>query len=188
MTSAVEDEKPGSVTQLLNAWEVGEALAENRLMDEVYDDLRRIAANQLRKRPRRKQETTELVNEAYLRLQQQNRVHWKCRKQFFSVAARIIRRVIVDTERHHAAARRDQAQDVPLDTIHARCPRDFPRWHAFCDALDRLAVEQPDAAKVIEYKYFIGLKGKEIAELMEISEGRVSQLWNEGKMALRTMA
>ena len=104
------------VTALLLAWGQGEDAARSQLVDAVYDELRRVAQRRLRaERANHSLTPTALVHEAYLRLVDQRRVQWRNRAQFFAIAARLMRRILVDRARARAAAKRDGGQTIALD-------------------------------------------------------------------------
>src|SRR5688572_7531073 len=144
------------VTQLLRAWSAGNPDAQEQLLPLVYDELRRRAAGQLRRdRKGHTLQPTALVHEAYLRLLGQREVDWQCRMHFFALASRMMRRVLVDHARAHAAAKRpDGTLRVILeDDLASVAPRG-------CDvllldqALSELAQLDQRQGSIVELSYF----------------------------------
>lgn len=170
---------PSSVTEVLIAAGRGEDEAVNRLWTIVYDELRRIAHHQLlSERNKRMLSTTALVHEAYLRLVDDKAVEWKSRAHFFGIASRVMRRVIVDNARKHCAQKRgggvpeesfDEARFVPENRIQEVLDLD--------EALTSLEAINERWSKVVECKYFGGLKEEEIAGILEVSVRTVERDW-----------
>src|SRR5262245_22616866 len=164
------------VTRLLQAWSAGDTQAEEALLPLVYNELRRRAANHLR-RDRRDHtlQPTALVHEAYLRLLGQ-RADWRSRTHFFALASRMMRRILVDYARARAAARRPDAMlrvtlDGELASIHPRG----------CDLLllDQALAELADLdarqGSFVELRYFGGLTEEEVAGAMSVSRSTVAR-------------
>ncbi len=147
-------------------------------MARVYKPLRRIAANQLRQeRGDHTLQTAALVNEAYLRLVDQKRVDWRDRVHFFAVAARIMRRVLLDHARRQGTAKRGGGCLVlGLDAADvAVAPRtDLLELDR---ALDALGQAKPDLARLVELRYFGGLTKHELATVLEIAPATVTRRW-----------
>lgn len=168
------------ITALLVAWENGDDEALRRLAVAVYDDLRRLAAAQMRnERADHTLQPTALVNEAFLRLQGQRRRAWKERRQFFAVSARIMRHVLVD----HARARRAGKRGSGATRLDVTALADVAAPGAGVDvlgldeALERLARLKPRLAKVVELRFFGGLGVDEAAELLGCSARTVKRDW-----------
>ena len=172
----------GEITELLSGIGGGDADVQERLFNLIYDDLHRMAAAQLRKRPERSLCPTELVGEAYLRLVQQRFASVSDRTHFFSIAARVLRRVLVDHARARLAQKRggDARQQVTSTLVDGRL------LHAEFDALDMLALEEAlnelgemseRRASVVELRYFAGLSVAETAEAMGVAEITVKRQW-----------
>ncbi len=168
-----------SVTEVLIAAGKGEDKAVNQLWSIVYDELRKIAHHQLRsERNKRMLSTTALVHEAYLRLVDDQDIEWQNRAHFFGIASRVMRRVIVDNARKHCAQKRggglhpesfDEARFVPEDKIQEVLDLD--------EALSTLEMINERWSKVVEFKYFGGLKEDEIAEILGVSVRTVERDW-----------
>ncbi|HET7295345.1 MAG TPA: ECF-type sigma factor [Vicinamibacteria bacterium] len=175
--------QPDDLTGLLRAWARGEPAAQEPFAEAVYGELHRQAARQLRRERRRHTlQPTALVNEAYLRLLGQSRTHWKNRAQFFGVAARMMRRVLVDHARRRNAARRaGGAQRVTLDeSLAAQDPRDVDVL-ALDEAFDELTAFDPERARLVELRYFGGLSLDEAAQAMNVSEATVTRQWRAAR-------
>jgi RNA polymerase sigma factor (TIGR02999 family) len=167
------------VTQVLIAAGQGKSDAVNQLWSIVYDELRRIAHRQLLgERNRRMLCTTALVHEAYLRLVDQQEIEWQNRAHFFGIAARVMRRIIVDNARKHRALKRgggqlkesfDEARFVPDERVQEVLDLD--------EALDQLGMINDRWSRVVECKYFGGLKEEEIAEILEVSVRTIERDW-----------
>jgi RNA polymerase sigma factor (TIGR02999 family) len=170
--------KGEDLTGLLRAWSRGDRAAEERLLPLVYAELRRQAARQMRRERRpHTLRPTALVHEAYLRLVRQ-RETWQNRVQFFAVAARIMRRVLVDHARRHEAVKRDGARRrVTLDEgVASVKPRDLDVL-ALEEALRELAELDPAKARLVELRFFGGLGLEETAEVLQVSASTVTREW-----------
>jgi RNA polymerase sigma factor (TIGR02999 family) len=177
------------VTALLHAWAGGDANARDQLVPVVYDELRRRAAAQLRREPRKATlQPTDLVHEAYLRLVDQHRAVWRNRAQFFAVAAEIMRRVLVDRARAHLAAKRSgRWPRVTLDPSVAMAGA-LDASLATPDALDvdvldldaaltRLAAIDARKSRIAELRFFGGASLEEAAALLEVSMATAERDW-----------
>jgi RNA polymerase sigma factor (TIGR02999 family) len=178
MTSSSTD-----VTQLLISWGKGDKQALDKLMPLVYGELHRIASRYLRReRKGHTLQTTALINEAFLRVVDQNSVNWQNRAQFFGVAAQMMRRILVDHARSHLYAKRGGgAQKLTLDeAIAMPQERDF-ELVALDDALTTLAAIDPQQSRIIELRFFGGLTIEETADVLGISPATVKRDWNMAK-------
>ncbi|MEM7584661.1 MAG: ECF-type sigma factor [Acidobacteriota bacterium] len=177
----------GEITELLHAWrEPG--MPPEALVRCLYPHLRRIAAGQLSGSAagRRPLDTTELVHEAFLRLANQRLLDWRNRGHFFRVAARLIRRVLVDEVRERRTAKRGGALErAELLDATSVSPQAHPDLLALDQALDRLAAEQPAVARVVELRYFAGLTISEVAESLGIGRTTVVRHWRWARAWLR---
>lgn len=166
------------VTDLLQAWRAPGGAGSTRLLERVYDELKRIARRQLsRERRGHTLQTTALVHEAYLRLIDQTRVDWRDRGHFFAVASTLMRRILVDYARARLAGKRvhEAVTISAADELGASDPAfeilDLDR------ALDRLAHDFPRPARVVELRYFGGLEILEIAEALGVTDRTVKRDW-----------
>jgi RNA polymerase sigma factor (TIGR02999 family) len=165
------------VTALLHDWAAGDREALDRVMALVYDELRRLAQQRLRlERTDHTFSATALVNEAYLRLADIRRAGFEDRAHFLAMAARAMRRVLVDHARRRATRKRGGGvRPVPLDAIGPLAAEDSGRFLELDAALDRLEAEDPRQARIIEQQYFVGLSIEEIADLLGISRSTVKR-------------
>ncbi len=167
------------VTELLLAWNTGDRTALDRLMPVVYQELRRLARHYMQsEKPGHSLQATALVNEAYIRLVDQQRVDWKNRAHFFGAAAQIIRRVLVDHARSRGRLKRG-GDDVRVTFDGDIGPRSEVQGDlvALDDALNQLAKLDPQQARVVELRYFTGLSIEETAEALGISPATVKRDW-----------
>src|SRR5262245_11263479 len=152
-------------------------------MPLVYDELRAIAHRQLRgERPHHTLGTTALVNEAYLRLVNQQSASWNDRAHFFAVAARMMRRVLVDYARMRGARKREAAKNrVPLEDALASVEEQSDMVIALDEALVRLADLDPRLVQVVELRFFAGLTEEEAADVLGVSARTVRYDWVKAK-------
>jgi RNA polymerase sigma factor (TIGR02999 family) len=174
---------PHAVTQLLVDWGNGDRQALEKLTPLVYQELKRLAARYLRRERREHTlQSTALVHEAWLRLIDQNHVHWQNRAQFFGIAAEMIRRILIDHARNRQAAKRgDGAIKLSLDeALGAPDRRDFDLV-ALDDALKDLAKLDPKQGQLVELRFFAGLSIEESAEVLGVSPATVKREWAVAK-------
>jgi RNA polymerase sigma factor (TIGR02999 family) len=170
---------PGDVTQLLLAWSKGDRDALEGLIPVVYGELRRIAARYLRhERVGHTLQPTALVHEAYFKLIQQDHARWQNRAQFFGVAAQLMRRILVDHARTHAAAKRGGGV-TPVTLIDAAdaSPPFALDVIALDEALTRLTAVYPEQGRLVELRFFGGLTIEETAEALGLSPATVKRQW-----------
>lgn len=177
---------PQDVTLILKNWQEGDADASAKLMPLVYEELRRLARNYLqRERADHTLQATALVHEAYLRLVDDKAVTWKDRAHFYGVAARLMRRILVDHARAHNAAKRGGLeQKVTLDEARDLPTKEAVELVALDGALENFAQTYPRKSEVVELKFFGGLDMKEISKVLEVSEKTVLRDWNFAKLWL----
>jgi len=171
------------LTQLLRGWQGGDREALDALLPVVYKELRRIAHFQLRnEREDHSLQSTELVNEAYLRLVRMNPPQWESRTHFFAIAAQLIRQILVDYARRHRAGKRGAGQGtVPLEDASGFSRGKDIDVVLLDDALKALAELDPRKAKVVELRFFGGLTFAEAAEVLDISAVTVSRDWSTAR-------
>jgi RNA polymerase sigma factor (TIGR02999 family) len=174
---------PADVTGLLAEWGRGNPDALHRLVPLVYQELRVMAARQLRgERGDHTLQPTALVHEAYLKLVDQRHAAWKNRGQFFAVAAQAMRRILVDHARAHRAAKRGRdAEKVPIDSADAVAAAPAADVLALDEALSRLSVIDPRQGQVVELRCFGGLTIEETAEAIALSPTTVKEEWRLAK-------
>jgi len=167
------------VTRLLLEAHQGDRAAADRLMEAVYDELRRKAAAFLRReRPGHTLQPTALVHETYLRMVDQKRVVWQNRAHFLGVAASMMRRVLVDHARGRRASKRGAGGTrVTLDEDLAGAPPVDLDMLALDEALDDLDRLEPRHRRIVELRAFGGLSVEETAEVMELSAATVKRDW-----------
>lgn len=169
----------GEVTSLLNRCARGDKKAESDLLPLIYSELRVIAAHHLRQeRPGHTLQATELVHEAYLRLIDLRSSDWKSRAHFYGVAAKVMRHILVDYARQKAAEKRGGGQSpVQLAENLAVSDQQCALIADLDAALLRLERLNARQAKVVELRFFAGLKEEEIAELLSVSARTVRRDW-----------
>ena len=174
------------ITRLLVQWSGGDAKALERLVPLVYGELKRIASNQLRReRPEHTMAPTALVHELYLRLIDQRGATWENRIHFYSLAAQLMRRILVDHARARNADKRGGS--VTRISIDDALEGDWPRPEgedpgaadvlAVDQALERLTQVDPDQGRIVELRFFAGLSVEETAHVLKRSPRTVKREW-----------
>jgi RNA polymerase sigma-70 factor, ECF subfamily len=187
---------PNEITQLLRKWSEGDRAALDQLMPVVYQELRKLANSYLRdERPDHTLQPTALINEAYLRLVQQDFPEWQSRKHFYGVAAQLMRQILVEYARARLAAKRGAgARKLPFnEAINFEAinfsPEQAADLVALDDALMALAKFDERKARVIELRYFGGFSVEEVADMLSVSvatigrETQMAQMWLRREMA-----
>jgi RNA polymerase sigma-70 factor (ECF subfamily) len=180
MTGPPRGAGPVELTGLLRAWSGGDADAFERVLPLVYDELHRMAARYLAgERATVSLQATGLVNELCLRLLDWNGIDWQNRQHFFGVSAGMMRRVLVDIARRRRAGRRGgpHAIRVPIESVDVAGVERDTDLLAVDMALDRLAVEDPRKARVVELRFFGGLSVEETAAALGVSVRTVHADW-----------
>jgi RNA polymerase sigma-70 factor, ECF subfamily len=177
----------GDVTQLLLAWNSGDQEALEGLIPAVYAELRRIASRYLRRESEgHLLQPTALVHEAYLRLIDQDRVHWQNRAQFFGIAAQLMRRVLVDHARKRKSGKRGGGEPaIALQDHMASSLPDGIDVIAVDRALERLTTIYPEQARLVELRYFGGLTIEETGEVLGLSPATVKRQWTVARAWLQ---
>ena len=170
-------------TELLRAWSHGDESARERLIPLLYGELHRLARRYMRQeRPDHTLQATSLVNEAYLRLIDVNRVEWRDRAHFLAVAAQMMRRILVESARNRRRQKRgggavhlnlDEVQELPDSKEHDVV--------ALSDALSGLATFDARMSRVVELRFFGGLTVAETADVLNISPETVMRDWKTAK-------
>jgi RNA polymerase sigma factor (TIGR02999 family) len=159
-------------------------LSADTLLPYVYDDLRRLAQHYLvRERPGHSRQATSIVHDVYLRLVDQNRVDWRNRAHFFAVAALAMRRILVDHARRrarpiHGGGKPHLDLDLALSVAADQPDTDLL---ALDRAIEKLAAQEPEVARLVEVRYFGGLSNEETAQVLGISERTVRRRWQYAK-------
>ncbi len=174
------------VTELLLDWSNGNQAALDRLTPLVHEELHRLAHQHMKRERRHQQghtlQTSALVNEAYLRLIDQRNVHWQNRAHFFSIASRLMRRILVDHARSHTRAKRGGgALQVSLNEAAMVSQERAEELVALDDALTSLAAIDPRKCEVVELRFFGGMSVEETAEALGVSPVTVKRDWSTAK-------
>jgi RNA polymerase sigma factor (TIGR02999 family) len=171
---------------LLLAWRDGDRAALEELVPIVYAALRRLAHDQMRgERPGHILQTTALVNEAYLRLIDSNRVRWQSRAHFFAIAAQLMRRILVDDARARGSLKRGGAAvHLSLDDAPVVSRQPDMDILALDEAMTRLAAVDARKCQVVELRYFGGLSVEETARALHVSPETVMRDWKVAKLWL----
>jgi len=176
-------EKTGDITHLLQKWREGSRTAENELFALVLPNLRRLAHHLMRgERKGHSLQATELVDQVYIRLVAAKDRDWQNRQHFFAIAARAMRRYLID----HARAR-PEAERVALDQIQNSLPAQSAKLDLAITLerlLDELAEANPSWCTLIETKYFLGLTDEETAEAMGLKLRTMQRMWREARQWL----
>ncbi|MGE3467624.1 MAG: sigma-70 family RNA polymerase sigma factor [Pyrinomonadaceae bacterium] len=178
--------RPTEITQILVEWNAGNEEAGERLFPFVYEELKRNARFLMsQERSDHTLQPTALVHEAFLKLTELNEIKWQNRGHFYHFAAQLMRRILVDHARANAAVKRgSRAVHFSIDDLNIPAAE---RANAILDldeVLDRLAKTDEQQAKVVEMRYFGGLKNEEIAEALGVSERTVIREWQAARLWL----
>lgn len=168
------------LTALLRSWSDGDERAFDQLLPIVYDELHRMALRYLAgERAHVSLQPTALVNEVCLRLLGWDQARWQNRGHFFGVSAQMMRRVLVDIARRRRAERRGGGEAVRIPLEEVDIPAEDRRGDlvALDEALERLAVEDPRKARVVELRFFGGMSMEEIARAVGVSERTAQNDW-----------
>ena len=174
----MSDESRGLITRLLKEWRSGDEKALAELVPLVYRDLRRLAGSYLqRERAGHTLETRDLIQEAFLRLIDQQRVDWQSRAHFFAVASRMMRRILVDHARRRSRARHGGGQVIGLSRVDLPAATPDLDVVALDDALSELGRSDAGLAQIVEMRFFGGLEHDEIAAVLGVSNPTVRRRW-----------
>ncbi|HYL99269.1 MAG TPA: sigma-70 family RNA polymerase sigma factor [Blastocatellia bacterium] len=177
------DDSSNQVTQLLVDWGNGDKDALDKLVPIVYQELRKLARHYMRgERAGHTLETTALVNEAYLRLVDYNRMQWQNRAHFFAVSAQVMRRILIDHARSHLYQKRGGgAIKVSLSNAAGLTEQRASELVAVDTALEQLAAMDPRKSRIVELRFFGGLSVEETAEVLGISTPTVQREWRKAR-------
>jgi len=177
-TSGMKD-----VTQILNQIEKGDARAADELLPLIYEELRRIAAHKMaNEAPGHTLQATALVHEAWLRLVGSSQQSWQNRAHFFGAAAEAMRRILVEHARRKQSLKRGAgAEKLELNesVLVLSVPPD--ELLAVNDALDKLSREDPAAAELVKFRYFVGMNMEEAAAALGMPKRTAESLWTYAK-------
>jgi len=177
---------PHEVTQLLLAWSDGDEAALEKLTPLVYKELHRLARSYMRhENPDHTLQATALVNEAYLRLIDRSRVHWRNRTHFFAVSAKLMRRILVDFARSRRSQKRGGAAEaVALEEASIASPQKSDDILELDDALKKLAEVDARKSQIVELRFFGGLSVEETADVLKIAPSTVYHDYDLAKLWL----
>jgi RNA polymerase sigma-70 factor (ECF subfamily) len=184
-------EQPPAITQLLQRWGDGDESAFDTLASVVYPELRRIAAARMRgERPGHTLQTTAIVNELFVRLMTDKQPDFKNRSQFYAVAARLIRQILVDYARRKATAKRGRRPEtVSLDDVAVLIEPHGVDMLALDEALRRLEAVSKRKVEVFELRFFAGFSDEEIAKHLNVTamtvnrDFRAAKAWVAGALS-----
>jgi RNA polymerase sigma factor (TIGR02999 family) len=179
----VTEKRGETITDYLLELRGGDRAVMDALFPAVYEQLRAIAHNALRReRPDHTLGTTGLVHEAWFKLVDQTRVEWRDRAHFFSIASRAMRRILVDYARRHGAAKRGgKIRAIALEDGMVPSEERAEALLAVDEALERLAAHDPALTQVVECRFFAGLTEEETAEATGASLRTVQRQWRRAK-------
>ena len=176
------------ITQLLKDWGSGDETALNKLMPLVYEQLHKLAHHHMRhEKPGQLLQTSALINEAYLRLVDQPQIAWENRSHFFGIAARVMRRILVDEARKRDSAKRGRgAIQVSLSQAENASQEQAANVIALDDALKTLEAIDSRQSEIVELRFFGGLSIEETADVLKVSPGTVMRDWTFARAWLRS--
>ena len=175
------------VTKFLSAIEGGDAKAANQLLPLVYDELRRLASQQLaHEKPGHTLQATALVHEAYIRLVEAEKMqHWNSRGHFFAAAAEAMRRILIDNARHKRRSKHGgDWRRVDVEDVQSVADAPCDELLALDEALTKFAAEEPAKADLVKLRYFAGFSLEEAADLLGISRTTASRYWTYARVWL----
>ena len=174
------------VTRILNTIEQGGAGATDKLLELVYEELRRLAAQKMaREKPGQTLQATALVHEAYIRLVGSEPPNWKSRTHFFTVAAEAMRRILIDNARRKKSIRHGGGHLlVNLDNVELAIEEPSEDIIALDEALEKLALEDPVKATLVKLRYFAGMTIEQAADILEISRATADRYWSYARVWL----
>lgn len=174
---------PPGITQLLTRWSSGDNAALDELIPLIYPELRRLARAYMgRENAAHTLQTSALINEAYLRLANQQSIEWQNRTHFFAVAAQVMRHILVDHARRYRSDKRGGgAEHIQLDDVAVVCDERAAELIALDDALNRLAGIDARKSQIVELRFFGGLTVEETAEVMNLAPITIMREWRAVK-------
>jgi RNA polymerase sigma factor (TIGR02999 family) len=167
------------VTRILEAIERGELKAADELLPLVYEELRRLAAHKMANEvPGQTLQPTALVHEAWLRMAGNQNQRWENRTHFFAAAAEAMRRILIENARRKSSLKRGAgAHRLDLDQIDVAVRADDETLLLINEALEKLAVEDPQSAELIKLRFFVGMTNQEAAQALGVSERSAKRYW-----------
>ena len=182
----MSDQASAEITQILQDWNEGRTDAQERLLPIVYEELKRQARILMsRERADHTLQPTALVHEAFMRLAAQSGIDWKNRSHFYGIAARLMRQILVDHARLHAAEKRGgNPIRFALDDLQIPVEERAESILLVNEVLNRLAAIDEQQARIVEMRFFGGMNNGEIAEALDISERTVGREWQSARLWL----
>lgn len=182
----MSEPEPSEITQILQDWNDGNVDAKERLLPFVYDELKRQARILMsRERSNHTLQPTALVHEAFMRLAEQSGIDWQNRSHFYGIASRLMRQILVDHARLHAAEKRGKNPiHFSIDDVQIPIEQRADSILILNEILDRLAEFDEKQAQIVEMRFFGGMSNGEIAEALEISERTVGREWQSARLWL----
>lgn len=180
-------DSPQDITKLLLALEQGEQSAAEQLLPLVEKELRRLARSYLRKVKKIPLlQTTMLVDDVYLKLVDQKRVHWRNRNHFFAIAAKCMRRILLDyIKATNRQKRGGGIEYIPLSEVVLISEEQSAQLLALDEALRALKKQDERQSQIVEMRFFAGYSTEEIAQILDVSEATVHKEWNMARAWLR---
>lgn len=174
------------ITQLLDEWKQGSEKMLDRLIPLIYEEMRVIARRHMRGQPAGHTfQTTDLIQEAYIKISGQDEAKWRNRTHFFSVAAQAMRHILIDHARSKKSLKRGGERNrITFDENAHFSEKNLSNMLDLDDALNRLAELDERKSRVVELKFFGGLKVKEIAEVLKVSPETVQRDWSYSRVWL----
>ena len=173
------------IEQLLTQWSNGDLTVENKLIKALYPHIHKMAHFQLKSDATNSMQTTEIVNEAFIKLNDKKTIKWKNKTHFLAITAKVIRAVISDHYRaEYSQKRGGSEQHLTLDRVKEFIEEPTTQdmnWLELDQLLSELNQIDPEAAQVVEYKVFGGMTIPEMSETLNVSESTVSRNWQFAK-------
>ena len=176
------------ITQILSAIAQGDSSAAEDLLPLVYEELRKLASLRMAQEdPGQTLQATALVHEAYMRLVDVEKTqHWDSRGHFFASAAVAMRRILVEQARRKQRLKRGgERRRIPLESIELECELTPDELLALDEAIERLELEEPEKAKVVQLRFFVGMNHEEVANVLRISAVTARRHWRFARAWLR---
>lgn len=182
----MSEKHPSEITQILQDWNNGSEDAKERLLPFVYEELRRQAGILMsRERGNHTLQPTALVHEAFMRLAQTSGIDWQNRSHFYGIASRLMRQILVDHARLHAAEKRgSNSIHFSVEDLQIPIEERADSILMMNEVLDKLAKFDSSQAQIVEMRFFGGMNNNEIAEALQISERTVGREWQSAKLWL----
>ncbi len=174
------------ITRILHDWNNGDEAAKELLLPFVYEQLKKQARILMsRERSDHTLQPTALVNEAFIRLSEDSGIEWKNRSHFYGVASHLMRQILIQYARRHAAEKRGNKKvHFSVDDVQIPIEERATSIIVLDEALEKLAEIDEQQAKVVEMRFFGGFSNAEIAEALEISERTVIRIWKAARFWL----